>query len=218
MSDNRSVGSESAGIRPVSTKIRNPRGRWLTVASAAAAVLVLGVLLHSGWRELLWFGPLPLLFVSLVWILFDRPYIIVDDGGVEIANVIRTLRVPWPAVIEVDHRWGLRLVTKLGTFSAWSVPPPARPAYRWRFSARSSGTRSDREHPGGSKTAAAVDSASPAAQLVLERWQTLRAAGYLDNPRLESDRPLRWWNRLEMAVTIGLLLLSAAGVAGYRLS
>lgn len=192
-------------------------GRVLTVACTVTAVIaVVGIALDGGWQGLLNFGALPLLFAGLVWALFDQPYVRVTDGGVEICNIVRTVEIPWPAVTDIDLQWGLRLVTRLGNVSAWSVPPPSRPRARLSRNLRS-GT-GQLAGPQPVRPASPQDRRTPshAAQTVVNRWHTLQQEGHLDDPRLESDRPVKHWNRTQLSVLTVLILLSAAGVLGYR--
>lgn len=192
-------------------EFRSPSGRLLTVAGAAVALGVLALLAATGsWQQLLGFGALPLFFAALIWATFDRPCVRVSDSGIEVRNVFRTVEVPWPAVIDIDLRWGLRLITRLGTCSAWSVPAPARPGY---FALRRGQAPA---RPGSVDTSARRPAA--AAQAVVERWTALRQAGYLDDPRLESDRLAVRWNRQELVVLAVLGFLSVVGIVGYQLS
>lgn len=174
-------------------ELRSSFGTGLTIAGALLAAGVLALLFYdASWVGILEFGPLPLLFAATVWAMFQWPCVRVSDGGVEIRNVLRTLQIPWPAVIDIDARWGLRLITRLGNYSAWSVSPPSRTG------------RGGRRQP------------AAAAQAVTERWQALKAAGYLANPRLEIDRVVWRWNWPVLIVLGALLVLSIAGLIGYR--
>lgn len=191
-----------------SEELRSPFGRLLTVSSTVVALGVLALLVREGsWQQVLGFGALPLLFAAIVWATFDRPCVRVSDGGIEIRNVLRTVLVPWPAVIDIDLRWGLRLVTRLGTYSAWSVPPPGRPGYL--------AVRRGRPQGSAGQGDASARRPAPAAQAVADRWTALQQAGHLDNPRLESDRLPVSWNRQELTVLAVLLILSIAGMVGY---
>lgn len=58
------------------------------------------------------------------WWLFRYPYVAVDDDGVTLRNPVRTIQVPWPALVDVDTRFALTLVTPQGRWSAWAAPAP----------------------------------------------------------------------------------------------
>ena len=49
---------------------------------------------------------------------------IVDDGGVRLVNVARTIDLPWPSIVAVDTKWALTLVTAYGRFTGWAAPAP----------------------------------------------------------------------------------------------
>jgi hypothetical protein len=134
------------------------------VAVALSAVLLVWLALTAEPRAALRYaGPVALVGL-LAWLAFWRPQVQVSDGGVEIRNVWRTVHVPWPALQDIDSRLGLRLVTAYGSYQAWAVPAPRR-----------------------TRGATPVEP-TEAAMWVSERWDELRMAGYLDDPRLERPR------------------------------
>ncbi|MFC7404982.1 PH domain-containing protein [Georgenia alba] len=96
---------------------------WL----GCAAVLVT-VALNGGAAELAAYGAVPVAAAALVWAVFWEPHVTVDRDGVCLANVWRTIRVPWSLLESVDTRWGLRLHTSGKRYSSWAVP--ARSRYR----------------------------------------------------------------------------------------
>jgi hypothetical protein len=112
----------------------------------------------------------PCILLGLVgWAAFWRPYVEVSDGGVTVANTLRTVRVPWPAVEGVEGRYGLRLRTAYGPVTAWAASAPA-----------------------GRQRARGQD--SEAAQAVTARLEVLRAAGHLEDARLERPAPVTTWH------------------------
>lgn len=164
-------------VRLRSTGMRNVGA----VTVGFATLLAGGLLLAGDWSGLaLWAGPLGLL--ALVGVAgFWLPYVEVSDGYVELRNVLRTVRLPWPAIREVEGRYGLVLDTAYGRVGAWAAPAPSG---------------RDRIRGGDSDTAAEVR----------RRLQPLRAAGHLDDPRLESESlPARWHG--EVLVAAGVLLV-----------
>lgn len=198
--------------------IHSTSGRVLTVACAATALIaVTGIVLDGGWRALLSFGGVPIWFAGLVWAIFDKPYVRVTDGGVEISNVLRRVQIPWPAVEDVDLRWGLRLITKVGNYSAWSVPPPPRPKFRVARNTPGQTTLDTGAASLGSDLGPGVRQPNRAARSVVDHWRSLHEAGYLDHPRLESGKPVKQWNWVPLIVLAVLTLLSVTGVLGYQL-
>ena len=126
----------------------------------------------------------PCLLVGTVgWAAFWYPHVEVSDGGVTVVNTLRTVRVPWPAIQDVEGRYGLRLTTAYGPVTAWAAGAPA-----------------------GRQRARGQD--SEAAQAVTARLDALRAAGHLDNPRLERDAPVTTWHRGVVAALALLVLAS----------
>lgn len=199
---------------------RSTSGRVLTIASTVIAIAVIvAIALSDGWNGLLHFGAIPLLFAALVWAIFGRPFLRVSDGGVEIGNVLRLIHVPWPAVTELDRRWGLRVVTAFGKYTAWSVPAPKRPSFGSTFVG---GTRV-MEQKASQSAASLLDNGardapkgrteSKAAIAVAARWEKLKSAGHLDSPRLDAAKPTYRWNTDVIVVCAVLIILAAIGVA-----
>ncbi len=56
------------------------------------------------------------------WALFWRPSVILDDDGVRIVNVVRTVAIGWPAVTSVRASWSLEVATAARTWTAWAAP------------------------------------------------------------------------------------------------
>jgi|GEM_PF-1407143 len=101
------------------------------------------------------------LVATLAWTVYWRPEVEVSDGGVRVVNPWRTVHVPWPALDTVSDRWSLTLTTHDGRrVSAFAAPARG-------MSERGPGV------------------AGHAAALVTERREQLRAAGYLDDVRLD---------------------------------
>jgi len=131
------------------------------------------------------FGAPLVLFALLGWAAFWRPHVEVSDGGVRVVNTFRTVQVPWPAINEVDGRYGLRLYTAFGTVTSWAAPAPAG-----RTRARSG--------------------SSEVAEIVNGRLAELRSAGYLDNRTLERESLETEW---DVPVVVAAVLLLAASLA-----
>jgi hypothetical protein len=178
-----------------STEFRPAFGRWLCVGLwALSAIGLVGALFAGGWRSALAL-PWLLLLCWAVWLLFWNPRVVVDDGGVHLVNIARTIDVPWPAISEVETKWALTLFTAYGRFTAWAAPAPggmttARLSMREARSLPESSYGSGRsirpgDHPSTSSGAAAL--------VVRRRWEELREAGWLSDPRLERAQvPIRW--------------------------
>jgi hypothetical protein len=184
-------------------------GRWLCLGSWAACAL--GLVREIQARPGAALGVLPWLGLAslLVWAMYWRPCVQVDDGGVHLVNVLRTIDLPWPSIQRIDTKWALILYTAYGSYTAWAAPAPGLRA-------------ASQLHPGprGSMPESAISdgvsvrpgdlpgsSSGDAATSVRRRWEELREAGYLDDPRLEFSRPPLHWHWLTMA-GIGVLVLA----------
>lgn len=149
----------------------------LGVAMVVFSLAGLASVLAGGTEAVLRYAAPLTLFGVLGWGAFWQPRVEVSDGGVTVVNTLRTVEIPWPAVQSVDGRYGLRLQTAYGRVTAWSA---AAPAGRQRAHGRQ----------------------SKAADVVAERLEALRAAGHLDNARLERTSPLVAWHWLLLAAVV----------------
>lgn len=193
-------------------------GRGLTVVIAAfAAFALVFVGATNGLVDALVTLPWLCLFVTCCWAIFWRPSVVVSDAGVRLVNVTRTIEVPWPALLDVETRFALTLVTAYGRYAAWAAPAPgAGSALRTSMRSRP---------PRGSSDDATITTASmgdipgtpsgDAATIVRRRWERLRDAGHLDDPKLEFEQtPIRWhW---EIGATV--IILAALSVASLLLT
>ncbi len=152
-----------------------------TLGYAMVAVAALGEVsaVVDGPAALLRFAAPTALFGVLGWAAFVQPCVEVSDGGVRVANTWRTVEVPWPAIQDVDGRYGLRLVTAYGRVTAWGASAPV-----------------GRQRARGQE--------SPAAAAVRRRRSALRAAGHLEDARLERSSLRAHWHRPLAAVAAGL--------------
>ena len=144
-------------------------------AVAALSALSLFLLPTASNRALV----VPALFVMLfVWEVLWRPDLRVSDTAVTIRNPLRTIVVPWAALVHVDTKFALTLYTPGKKFAVFCAPAPGR-------SLTSAGRRkttdpvpyvSGAPRPGdlpGSES-------GEAAQLVRSRWDALQKSGRVD--------------------------------------
>jgi hypothetical protein len=181
----------------------------IVVFSAVTTVLI-GFL--DSWTNAALALPWMSLFALAGWATFWRPRVVVSDAGVRLVNVSRTIDVPWPALQSIESRWALTLVTAYGRFTAWGAPAPGA------YSAfRAVGTRPHDPLATGDvrvRPGELPDSPSgAAAELVQRRWATLRAAGHLDQPRLERDRATVRWHIGTALAAVALLALGVLTLA-----
>ena len=181
------------------------------VAICAIGFVLVGV--ETGLSGLLRSAPWFVLVGGSCWALFWRPCVIVDDGGVHVVNVFRTIDLPWPSINAIDTKWALRLYTSYGRYTAWAAPAPsvhemARASRQDAAHLPADTYAADGIRPGDLPTTPSGN----AALLIRRRWQELREAGHLDNPRLERERPVVTWHTGTIAVGVAMVLLGVLGL------
>ena len=155
-------------------------GRVLTVALAAVGVLVVIGTASVGEPRPLALGALgSAALVGGAWALFWRPKVEVSDGGVTVVNVIRTVHVPWPVLVEAEPGWSLVVRTTGHRWTAWAAP---------RASAAGTGLRTMRARRRGPDRAEHAPERQRAtsdvvAAAITRRQDALLAAGHLDGAR-----------------------------------
>lgn len=190
-------------------------GRVLTVAiGVICLVALIGLVADNGVRDLVRAGPWLALVAGSCWALFWRPCVVVDEGGVELVNVLRTIRLPWPSIQAVDTKWALTLITAYGRYTAWAAPAPSiygsfRADRRELRHLPTSSYVGDTVRPGDIPSTPSGE----AAMVIREHWERLRDAGHLDDPRLEFDRAPVRWHRGVMAAGAVLVALAVVGLA-----
>jgi hypothetical protein len=184
-------------------------GRALTIAIAAICLAVtLWTGIADSWTDAALTAPWTALLTLSCWATFWRPRVEVSDAGVELVNVSHTVFIPWPALHDIDTKWALTLITAYGRFRAWSAPAPGT------RSALVSLAGSRKQHaPRGPEVVRPgdlVDSPSgAAAALVRHRWDAVRAAGHLEEPKLERDRAQVTWH---VGTALAAVALLAVGI------
>ena len=107
-----------------STVFRPRSAIWFTgVVWAIVAVSLVSSVLTHGPDSLL--GSWPLLTIAYVtWWLAWYPAVVIGDHQVVLRNPVRTISVPWNALVTVDTKYALTLVTPRRKYSAWAAPAP----------------------------------------------------------------------------------------------
>lgn len=152
----------------------------------------------------------------LVYAVLWRPSVAVSADGVTLVNVLRTIVVPWPALIDVDTRFSLSLRTPGGTFSAWAAPAPGR-------AGAAVANRAERRHGPHSPTPSIGGRARPgdlistesgeAAYMVRERWNELVEAGLVEVGVAETTPVAIHWHWVQGAVVAALIIAVVAVVS-----
>ena len=102
-------------------------GRILTIVIATLALVgIIGFAASGDWLGLTRnFGTIAFIAV-MVWAIFWRPELIVEQGGVTVVNVFASHHVPWPAIQRIDTRYTLSIYTPTGKIAVWASPAPGR--------------------------------------------------------------------------------------------
>lgn len=179
---------------------------WLLCAAGVAAIAA------AGWRDALQYLPLIALIAWLTWAGLWRPSLSLDDDAIAVVNVFATTVVPWAALIDVDTKYALALVTPHRRVTVTVAPAPGRLTT----------ALSNRDMKGISAPKGSDGSVRPgdlpnsdsgaAAHIVRERWASLLAAdrielGIADTTPLR--RQLHWG---VIGLSTALALLSAAAL------
>lgn len=194
---------QSYFYRPVFSKV-------LAVGTAGVCLFgLVAVLLQDGIGAAIRTLPWLLLVAGAGWMTFWRPSVLVDDAGVRMVNVSRTIELPWPSIQRIDTKWALALTTASGTYTAWAAPAPGR------MSARRLSRQEGRGLPestfvadGAIRPGDAPGSPSGDVALVVRRhWELLRDAGHLDDATLETRTPPVTWHVPQLLVGVLLVIL-----------
>lgn len=150
-------------------------GLVVTVAAAGPAALA---------------GTAPLLLIALLgWQFFWMPAVVVDDGGVTLENPFRTVLVPWAALVHVDTRYALTLVTAEKSYAAWAAPAPGIWGGRNARPEDLAGLPDTSYGPGKSVRPGDLKStdSGQAARLVRSRWRDQVESGAVAAADTDSD-------------------------------
>lgn len=154
---------------------------------SASAVAVVGAGQNGVASLATWTAPAAL-FAFLGWAAFWRPEVQVGPGGIALVNILRTVTVRWPAVTELDGRYGLIVRTPSGRHTAWGATAPRGRERR------------------------APNATSPAAEVALAFWHGVRDAGWLDSGKVELPHAVIGWHRRTLAALAVLGVLSVASL------
>ncbi len=106
-------------------------GKWLTWGFAAVCgIAAVASLSTDGLSSIRTLWPWLILLTGACWALFWRSKVAVDGDGVVLVNVWHTVVVPWTALIGLETKWALTLVTVERRYRAWAAPAPGRSIMR----------------------------------------------------------------------------------------
>lgn len=180
---------------------------WALSGAAVVAVLV------SGAQSTLYLVPFVAALSVLAWAGLWRVAVLLDDQSVELRNAFSTVVVPWAALIQVDTRFSLTLVTPRGSFTSTAAPAPSR--LTTMLSKRDADSVSPdvaiggRIRPGDIPT---TDSGA-AAIIVRRRWKQLLDEGRVELGVADRTPVVRHWHWATIVTTSALLVLAVAVAA-----
>ena len=107
--------------------IRPYTGVAVTILVAVVAVVSVALLVQAGDVDTARrFGPPFITLAYLTWLLFWWPMVELAKDALVVRNPLRTFRMPWASVDEVENRFSL-IVTAAGrSVTAWAAPSARR--------------------------------------------------------------------------------------------
>lgn len=113
--------------------LRPSSGIYVTVAIWVVGVVIVGTLVFVGdgpGSELWPIAPTIGAVAWITWVLLWWPCVRIAGEGVEVRNPLRTTRIPWSAISDLDSRGTLVITTPAGRVKAWAAPPPVGSQHR----------------------------------------------------------------------------------------
>jgi hypothetical protein len=84
--------------------------------SVAVVVFLLGdALVRAGFGEMMLLAPWPLLALWCVYAAAYASSLAIDDDAITVQNILRTVRIPWRRVVDVQWRWQVEIFTDADT-------------------------------------------------------------------------------------------------------
>lgn len=181
------------------------------IAVPIVGAVVLGLGFAAGTQTgLAVLGPV-LVALAAGRMLLGNPRVVVGDDDITVVNPLRTYRLSYAALRDVQTRWALALVTDERTVVAWAAPgssgrrtaghdEPTEPAAVPRSAVRADGTVGPGDLPG--------TASGDAATQIRRRWEALRGSGMLDDAPVEPVTVR--WNVAAPALVVGAVLIALA--------
>lgn len=178
---------------------------WLLCLSGVGAVIL------AGTQDALRYLPLAALVAWLTWAGLWHPTLRLDDEAITVVNTFATTVVPWAALINVDTKYALTLMTPRRRVVVTVAPAPGRIAT----------ALSNRDLKGISAPRGADGSMRPgdlpstdsgaAAHLVRQRWESLLETGRIEVGTADEVRVDRrvHWPTIIVGCALGLVAVAA---------
>jgi hypothetical protein len=179
--------------------LRPSSGIFVTVSIWVVGVVIIGtlVLVGDGPGSELWpMAPTVGAIAWLTWVLLWWPCVRVAGEGVEVRNPLRTVRIPWSSIVDLDSRGTLVIETPGRRVKAWAAPPAISSQHRRMslFAAARARLRANSNAPKDDP------SADPDVADIIRRVQTGRYRLPMTEEPYETVTAS--WNILVIAVTL----------------
>jgi hypothetical protein len=197
------------------TVFRPRSAPWLTGCVWLMAAAGLAVSAGAGPAGLVQAVPLVTL-AYLAWWVAWYPAVVVAETEVTLRNPLATIKVPWNALVTVDTRYALALVTPRRKYTAWAAPAPGIFGVQRARADHVRGLPETTYGPAGSIRPGdlANSDSGAAAYQVRRRWSELLAAGTVEAGKADAIAVRVRPNWTPIAVGAVLLAAAAAVLAG----
>jgi hypothetical protein len=199
------MGNDGSTYRP-SSRFVTTGGTWLFAAGWCAAAWV-----DEGLAAALSALPACAGLALAGWLAFWYPRVEIDDDEVRLVNPLRTIAVPWPALVNVTTQYAMTLVTPHAQYRAWAAPGPGAGHVARAAAADLRGATTDVR---GAVPMGDLPSAPSghAALLVRRRWSQLVEEDRVEAGIAESTPVTQYWNAPAIAA-LAVTLVAALAVA-----
>ena len=186
--------------------------RIVAILVWALAALVAALGMWGSEPGLAWVYPAVVLAAFLAWAALWRPGVRVDDAGVHVRNFTHSVDIPWEALIHIDTKHALTLLTPGQRFTAWSAPAPGMMTSQ--IISRRPLNRESRAVGNMPRTGDLLGSDSgDAAMLVRDEWRRRVDAGLVAVGVADDVRVTRRWDTTVIVVTALLLAATVWALA-----
>ena len=151
--------------------------------------------------------------LAVAWVVFVRPAVLLDIGGVTLRNVVRDVHIPWTRLTHTSSRWNLKVFAGDRGYTAWAIASEhERPKggaggmFRMPIPGRLQGLASADARPPATSPKATAQSVARSIDQAKQEYDDAVAQG--DLPAAPDDTVRTTWVPLAMVV----LLLPAIAV------
>ena len=191
--------------------IRSRFNRTVCIIVWAVSGVMLVSAIVGGEDAVLRSTPTIALIAFAAWLVLWQPNLVITDDGVTLRNVFRTITVPWGALIQVDTKYAMTLITPGHRFVAWVAPAPgALTSQRIARQSRKRGAEINGpelwvQDAGTLPGELAGTESGHAARRVRERWAKLIDTGRVATGQAVTVPVVTTWHTAQL-IALGLLV------------